>query len=228
MDFLSYYSEAQPRGGLCIDSVDVNAPLIVSGFGFNHSNTRNQASLIDSTNVDILDINFHYAPANSNEKRGAPAVTAQAIFLKSGRELVAINRESGCQYWTFTTPDTRGSSRSASILFVPASETASAVVYAADSNGYVYAVRAESGEALWQTFAGTNPTYHFITGGMQHYQGKLFVPLSSKELLETLFDPEACCKSHGVLAVPEANTGASSIQCHQWRTYQRLCGNCLS
>ncbi|MEZ5501698.1 MAG: hypothetical protein R3E50_03200 [Halioglobus sp.] len=80
MAFLSYFSEAQPRGGRCDDTVDVTAPLIVNGFAFNPSNTRNQASLIDSANVGSLAINFHYTQADVTEKRGAPAVTAQAIY----------------------------------------------------------------------------------------------------------------------------------------------------
>ena len=84
LPFVSYVSEPQPRGGQCNDSVDVTAPVIVNGFGFNHSNTRNQASLIDSTNVDTLALNYRYAPAAANEKRGAPAVTAQVIYLTSG------------------------------------------------------------------------------------------------------------------------------------------------
>jgi polyvinyl alcohol dehydrogenase (cytochrome) len=214
MPFLSYESEPQPRGGLCTNTVDVSAPLIVSGFGFNHSNTRNQASLIDSTNVGALAINYIYAPANSTEKRGAPAATAQAFFMTSGSELIAINRLSGCRYWSFTNSDKGANFRSGSILFVPASEASTAVVYAADSSGYVYAVNAVSGEALWHRFVGTNPRYHFITGGMQHYQGKLFVPVSSNELLNNLFSQEACCSTHGMLVALEAATGDTVWEYH--------------
>ncbi len=212
--FLSYTSEPQPRGGTCNDTVDVQAPVIVNGFGFNHANTRNQTSLIDASNVDTLAVNFHYAPASVREKRGAPAVTAQVIFMTSGRQLLAINRLSGCRYWTFATPQAGSNFRSASILFVPASDTSPAVVYAADFNGYVYAVDAASGEPLWQTFVGTVPHFHFVTGGMQHYAGKLFVPVSSKEVLATLVYPGACCTSHGMMVALDALSGATLWQFH--------------
>lgn len=212
--FLDYVSEAQPRGGICTDSVDVDAPVIVNGFGYNHFNSRNQASLIDSENVHELAINFHYAPANANEKRGAPAVTAQAIFLTSGKQLSAINRKSGCQYWTFTTPATGSNFRSASILFVPASESAPATLYAADFNGYVYAIDAANGEALWQRAVGTIPFLHFVTGGMQHHEGKLFVPVSSKEVLATIGLPGACCTSHGMLVALDAASGDTLWEYH--------------
>jgi polyvinyl alcohol dehydrogenase (cytochrome) len=206
--FLSYVAEPQPRGGQCNDSVDVNAPLIVNGFGFNHANTRNQTSLIDASNVDTLAVNFQYAPTGVKEKRGAPAVTAQAIFLTSGRQLLAINRLSGCQYWAYTTPATGSDFRSGSILFVPATQQSPALIYAADFNGYVYAVNAATGEALWQTRVGTNAFFHFVTGGMQYDQGKLFVPVSSKEVLATVIVPGACCSSHGMLVALDAASGA--------------------
>lgn len=206
-EFLAYESPPQPRGGLCTDTVDVNAPLIVNGFGFNHANTRNQPSLIDSTNVDQLSVNFLHAQAGVREKRGAPAVTAQAIFMTSGRQLLAVNRQSGCQYWAFTTPAAGADFRSGSILFVPAGDNMPAVVYAADFNGYVYALNAQTGAPLWQKFAGTVPFLHFVTGGMQHHQGKLFVPVSSKEVLATVFLRGACCSTHGMLVALDAATG---------------------
>lgn len=207
LDFLAYSAQPQPRGGSCNDSVDVTAPIIVNGFGYNHANSRNQPSLIDSGNVHELAVNYHYAPANANEKRGAPAVTAQAIFLTSGRQLSAINRASGCHYWTFTAPVEGSNFRSASILFVPATEAAPATIYAADFNGYVYAIDAASGAAIWQQFVGTVSYLHFVTGGMQYHQGKLFVPVSSKEVLATIALPGACCTSHGMLVALEADSG---------------------
>lgn len=205
--FLGYSSQPQPRGGQCNDSVDVQAPLIVNGFGFNHANTRNQPSLIDSGNIDQLTVNFLHTEAGVREKRGAPAVTAQTIFMTSGRQLLAINRQSGCQYWSFTTGQQGSNFRSASILFVPAGKSVPAMVYAADFNGYVYAVNAQSGEVVWQKFVGTIPYLHFVTGGMQHHEGKLFVPVSSKEVLATVIIPGPCCTSHGMLVALDAATG---------------------
>jgi polyvinyl alcohol dehydrogenase (cytochrome) len=205
--FLDYSSQPQPRGGQCNDGVDVRAPLIVNGFGFNHANTRNQPSLVDSGNVDQLTVNFLHTEAGVREKRGAPAVTAQTIFMTSGRQLLAINRQSGCQYWAFTTGQEGGNFRSASILFVPAGKSVPAMVYAADFNGYVYAVNAQTGEVVWQKFVGTIPFLHFVTGGMQHHEGKLFVPVSSKEVLATVIIPGPCCRSHGMLVALDAATG---------------------
>ena len=216
--FQSYQSAPQPRGGECLDSVDVAAPLIVNGFGFNHANTRNQDSLLDASNIGNLATNFVFAPAGVDEKRGAPAATAQAIFLTSGTELLAINRHSGCTYWSFDSTDTPSGNgatfRSASILYEPAMDGSEAAVFAADFNGNVYAVNARTGKLLWERFVGTIGFYHFVTGGMQYHAGKLLVPVSSKEVLAASLVPGPCCISHGMLLAMDAGTGDTLWEYH--------------
>lgn len=214
LPFLSYPGTAQPRGGDCTEPVDTGAPLIVNGFGGNAANTRNMASIIDSGNVHTLTLNYRYAPDNANEKRGAPAVTAQAIFLTSGNTLVALNRLSGCEYWSYTTSDGGGAFRSGSILFAPATDAMPATLFAGDFNGYVYALDAGTGEPRWRTRVGTDAFFHFVTGGLAYHEGKLFVPVSSKEVLATLAVPGPCCSSHGMLVALDAGTGDTVWEYH--------------
>ena len=217
LPFLDYVGAPQPVGGICTEAIDTKAQLIVSGFGFNTHNTRNQPSLLEARNVRDLELKFRLAAAGATEKRGAPAVTAQAIFLTSGNELQAVNRLTGCQYWSYTTTAGGGQFRSASILYVPEvaiGADSPATVFAADFNGYVYALNAKSGELLWQTFVGTDEFFHFVTGGMQYHQGKLFVPVSSKEVLAALFVPGPCCSSHGMLVALDAASGESLWEYH--------------
>ncbi|NND69544.1 MAG: PQQ-binding-like beta-propeller repeat protein [Halioglobus sp.] len=214
LPFLSYMGTPQPRGGQCEEGVDVDAPLIVSGFGFNARNTRNIDSIIDSSNVHELQLNYRFSPAGANEKRGAPAVTAQAIFATSGRTLHALNRLSGCEYWSYTSAEGASSFRSGSILFVPKSADTPAMIFAGDFNSYVHALDAASGELLWRTHVGTHDFFHFVTGGMQYHEGRLFVPVSSKEVLATLVFPGTCCTTHGMLVALDAGTGAILWEYH--------------
>lgn len=214
LPFLSYTSEPQPRGGACNDSVDIEAPLIVSGFGFNSRNTRNISSIIDSENVHELALNFRFSPAGASEKRGVPAVTAQAIFATSGSTLHALNRLSGCEYWSYSTSDGGSNFRSGSILFVPGEDASPAMIFAADFNGFVYALSAASGELIWRSRVGTVPFLHFVTGGMQYHDGTLFVPVSSKEVLATLAIPGPCCSTHGMLVALNAATGTTRWEYH--------------
>jgi len=88
----------------CLGSIDTGSPVLSDGFAFNLSNTRNNPSQIDSTNVATLRLALSSAGVGVTEKRGAPAVTEQAVFFSSGRNVVAMNRLSGCRYWSYTIP----------------------------------------------------------------------------------------------------------------------------
>ena len=72
-----------PSGGDCTGAIEVSAAILSNGFGFDLSNTRNQNSPINSSNVASLVRDFEYAKAGAAEKRGAPAVTVQAIFFSA-------------------------------------------------------------------------------------------------------------------------------------------------
>ena len=84
----------------CTDTVDRSSPLLSNGFGFDLGNTRNQASGLDASNVENLSLGLAHAAYSYPGKRGAPAVTEQAIFFSSGLDIVAMNRTSGCVYWS--------------------------------------------------------------------------------------------------------------------------------
>src|SRR3546814_10064553 len=51
--------------------------------------------------------------------------------------------------------------------------------------------------------------HHTITGAPQVYDGKLIVPVSSKEVLSALFELRPCCSSHGLLQALDPYTGAT-------------------
>ncbi|MEH6590058.1 MAG: PQQ-binding-like beta-propeller repeat protein [Halioglobus sp.] len=215
LPFQSYVQVDQSRGGECEGVIDTDAPIISNGFGFDLGNTRNQASIITSDNVANLTLNYVYSQEGVTEKRGAPAATAQAIFLTGGKELVAINRLSGCRYWRYTAEDSGDGFRSSAIIFVPATGDAPSLVYAGDFNGNVYAINAETGELVWRAFSGSIPVLHFITGGLQYFNGTLFVPVSSKEVISSALYPQfPCCRSHGMLVAFDALTGERRWEYH--------------
>lgn len=214
LPFQSYTSAPQPRGGECNDAIDPGAPIVSNGFGFDLENTRAQASIIDSGNVADLALNFSYASDAVTDMKGAPAVTAQAIFFTAGDKLVALNRLSGCRYWTYTTADPSTAFRSTSVIFVANAETESGVIYTGDFAGYVRAVDARSGELLWQEFAGSAAGLHFITGGMQYHDGTLFVPVSSNEVVTGAFASGPCCTTHGMLVAFNGGTGERQWEYH--------------
>lgn len=205
------------RGGLCATPVDRGSALLRSGAAADRVNTGNQPSAIHAGNVARLEPHFVHVAAGAREKRGAPAMTEQAIFLAAGRDVVAIDRRSGCEYWRHSVerrPDGAGPTRrdnvlrSASILHEPARDGRPPVVAAADAYGHVHVLDATDGRPLWSAFVGTEPGAHRVTGGMQIHDGVLLVPLSSSEvgrIAVELLQP--CCRTHGILAAVDLYDG---------------------
>ncbi|CAM2898862.1 PQQ-binding-like beta-propeller repeat protein [Skermania piniformis] len=217
-------------GRQCSGSVDRNSPRLTSGFGFDLSNTRHQESRIDSSNVAGLGVAYSHVAVGAQGKRGAPAATDQAMFFSAGRDIVAMDRHTGCIFWKYTVPAsdlgiTLGKNivRSSSILLIDDDPSRPALVAAGDAQGRVYAVDAVTGQLAWSAFAGANPQYDWITGGLQYFDGKLFVPVSSREVITTAADPATpCCTTHGVLQVFDAYTGAVTWTYHTTPPAQEL------
>jgi len=213
LPFQSYELTQQPRGGDCDESVDLSAPVINSGLGYDRENTRHAESILDSGNVGDLAVNFSYASESVNEMRGAATVTAQVIFFAAGETLTAINRNSGCHYWSYRTAIKGGVFRSASVLLHHLNQS-HALIYVGDYFGNVHALDARDGSLRWLEFAGSDTAHHFITGGMQAHEQRLFVPVSSKEVVTGAFSLDGCCISHGILSALNASTGQSNWAYH--------------
>jgi polyvinyl alcohol dehydrogenase (cytochrome) len=206
LPFQTYELTEQPRGGDCDEPIDLDAPLINSGLGYDAENSRHAESILDSSNIKDLALNFSYASEGVNEMRGATAVTAQTIFFAAGETLTAINRNSGCRYWSYRTALKGGVFRSASVLLHRFDQN-DALVYVGDYFGNVHALDARDGSLRWQEFAGSDTAHHFITGGVQAHEQTLFVPVSSKEVVTGAFSLNGCCISHGILSALDASTG---------------------
>jgi polyvinyl alcohol dehydrogenase (cytochrome) len=198
----------------CTDTINTSSPLLSNGFAFNSSNTRNQASSINSTNVASLTLAYTHVAEGSTEKKGAPAVTQQTVYFSEGRDIVAANRASGCEYWRFSgvdksTPVIGGNAiRSSSIYFLPATLFKPAMVFAGDFYGNFYGVNAKTGAPVWQAFMGTDTGRHMITGATQVSNGTLFIPVATKEVITTVVDLlTACCYTHGMLQAVDPYTG---------------------
>lgn len=197
----------------CSDFIDPQSPVLSSGFAFDIGNSRNQNSSIDSSNVASLSQAMAYVAPKLTEKRGAPAVTRQAVYFSEGAEVVARNRQSGCEYWRFKVPYKlnllmSNSVRSSSIYLLPSRDGKPALVFAGDAFGAVHALNAATGRVVWSTQAGPDTANHMITGGMQAHEGTLYVPVATREVVSTILDFfGTCCKSHGVLQALDAYTG---------------------
>lgn len=197
----------------CGGEIDVDADVLASGFAVDAANTRNASSTIDAGNVDQLQLAFVDVAAGVTERRGAPAMTAQAIFAAAGRDILAIDRHSGCRYWSYRIPQQRplrgrNAVRSSAIYYLPGESEAPPLVLAGDAFGYFYALDARDGSPVWSRFLGTEPRHHWITGAPQLAGDRLLVPVSSKEVLTSATELlRLCCSSHGLLQALDPRSG---------------------
>lgn len=199
----------------CTDTINPASPVLSDGFAFNASNTRDNVSQINSTNVSSLQLAYRHAAVGSTVRRGVPAVTQQAVFLAEGASVVAINRQTGCTYWTFNVKNSwhwlvgKNNVRSSSIYFLPPTATQPAVVLAGDLFGNYYGVNAQTGKQIWTKWLGTQIDYHQITGSAQVYNGTIYVPVSSREVVLTAASlVQPCCTSHGMVQAVDPYTGS--------------------
>lgn len=194
--------------------IDTSLPVLHSGFSVNVYNTRNNPSNINSTNITDLEVHMQFAGDDVLEKRGAPAVTQQAVYFHEGAYVIAANREKGCEFWRFKVKDESdllagdNFARSSSILYTKANGSTPATVAFGDYFGYVYVLDAETGAEIWSQFAGESTKLHMITGGLQSFDGKLLVPVATKEVLYAPAEvAQICCDSHGLLRLYDLATG---------------------
>lgn len=96
-----------PERADCSEGIDPTVRVLNNGFAVDAANTGDAPSVIDSGKVDRLQPVFADVAPEVTERRGAPAVTEQAIFAAAGRDMLAIDRRSGCRYWAYRIPQQR-------------------------------------------------------------------------------------------------------------------------
>ncbi len=206
--------QAQGATLRCTDTIAVDTQVLNNGFGFNPANTRNVLTGLHSGNVGRLTLARTHVAVGSQEKKGVPAVTDQVVYFSEGRDFVAANRRSGCEYWRHSA-ENRSTSlvggnavRSSAIYHLPAQGGRKALVFGGDFYGNFYALDAQTGQLVWKAFLGTDRNRHFITGSPVVHEGTMFVPVATKEVITTVLDVlSACCSSHGMLQALDPYTG---------------------
>jgi polyvinyl alcohol dehydrogenase (cytochrome) len=206
-------ASSQALATICLSLPDTTQPVLSNGFAYNANNTRNNSSPITSANVASLQLAMTHAADGEAERRGAPVVTSQTLYTVSGADVIALDRRSGCIHWKFTVENntnliTGANKARSSLTFVPARGLVPAMVYVGDFWGNVYALSAKTGLQVWKRFAGTDSSKHMITGSFQYHNGRLYVPVATKEVITAPFDLlTPCCTSHGMLRALDAATG---------------------
>lgn len=195
---------------------DFNAPPKVSGWGVTADNKREFTSDIagiNRANVKKLKVKWAFGFPDAVRARSHPVIAGGAVYVGSqdGR-VFALDRDSGCVRWAFRA---RSEVRTA-IVISPwtAGDTQSLPqLYFGDYLGNVYAVDAIDGDLVWQQ----RPDSHSnatITGAPALHNGRLYVPVSSLEVISAIKPEYRCCTFRGSVVAYDAASGEQL-----WKTY---------
>ncbi|MFT6287334.1 MAG: polyvinyl alcohol dehydrogenase (cytochrome) [Alcanivorax sp.] len=190
-------------------ALDMNKAPAQAGWGVEPSNTRFQPlenGGLSADNSMELELKWAFAFPNAIQARSQPAVAGGTVFVGSQNgNVYALDAKAGCVRWTF-----RASAEvRTAIVISPWSvgdTDASPKIYFGDILARAYAVDARSGELLWTKKVDDHPNAT-ITGTPTLVGDRLFVPVSSLEVVAAV-DPEyACCTFRGSMVALNASSG---------------------
>jgi polyvinyl alcohol dehydrogenase (cytochrome) len=207
--------EPVPRSAFCarqgaISSV-ITAPAW-NGWGVTITNTRFQpaaAAQLAAADVPRLKLKWAFGFPGATSGGTQPVVVNGRVYVGTAEgDLYSVDAMSGCVHWTF---QAEGGIRSAvSIGTMPGNTLAA---YFGDQSANVYALNAETGKLLWKKRVDEHPRAA-ITGAPALYDGRLYVPVSSREESQVGDPKYPCCRFRGSMVALDASNGKVL-----WKTY---------
>ena len=171
------------------------------GWGIDADNHRLQRqTTLTRNNVQSLRLAWSYGLANK-KPRMWPLATEDTLFIgDTGRGIVALDRNSGCERWMHSQPGEIASA----ILHLKIG-TRTALLYLERTSG-VYAIDATDGTPIWHAEVNDQPLplysgTPFIAGNV------VYVPISSVEVALAMNPIYGCCRTSGGMAAFNAATG---------------------
>ena len=194
-----------PSSAFCASAPQPDGTVHWSGWGGGDGETGfADAARAGLTAADLpnLELAWAFGFPDAIQVRSKPAVIGDRVLVGSAYgEVYSIDLETGCVHWVFAADAAvRGA-----ILVGDGPEGAQTAFFA-DFGTNVFAVDAASGAVLWRAKAGTHSD-HVVTGSVAVHGGRVFVPLSSMEILSAGDPRYECCSSSGGVAAFSAETG---------------------
>ncbi len=156
--------------------------------------------------VGKLAVQWVVAFPESSQLRSQATAAGGALFVGSHNGSVyALDQATGCTRWQF-----KAATEVRSAVTIDVAKSAGgaplARAYFGDRAANVYALDAESGEILWQQIVDPHPNGS-ITGSLSVSGGRVFVPLSSNDDINSMDPAYPCCTHAGSVVALDAATG---------------------
>ena len=186
------------------------------GFGVDLQNTRFQPAEtggLIAENVHRLEVKWSFAYPNSIQARSEPVYGAGGIYMGSQDGTVwALDAQTGCLRWMYNaTAEIR-----TGVAISPWSADDNSIdplIFFGDVIANVYALSARTGELRWKVRVDDHRDAT-MTGTPSIYDGRLYVPVSSMEVVAAGNGDYECCTFRGALLSLDAATGEQ-----QWKSY---------
>lgn len=183
-----------------------------NGWGVTITNSRfepAEAAGLTAENIPRLKLKWAFGLPGASSGGTQPVVVGGHIYVADAEgDLFALEAQTGCIQWTV---EVEAGVRSA--VNIGARGSGGLAVYFGDQSANVYALDADSGKVLWKVKVD-DYSRSAITGAPQLYEGRLYVPVSSRE--ESMVgDPKyPCCAFRGSVVALDASNGKRI-----WKTY---------
>jgi polyvinyl alcohol dehydrogenase (cytochrome) len=209
-------SNVMPRSAYC-GTTDGPRPNPLAGPAWNGwgngiGNTRFQtasAATLTSGDLPRLALKWAFGFPNATSAGTQPVVAGGRVYAATAEgEVYVLDAASGCIHWTL---EVEASIRSA--ITLDQRPDGRLLAYFADQAANVYAVDATVGTVLWKVDVDDHP-HAAITAAPQLYNGRLYVPVSSREESQVGDARYPCCSFRGSVVALEASTGT-----RVWKTY---------
>lgn len=179
-----------------------------NGWGADLENSRfqpaDQAGLT-AAQVPQLKLKWAFGFPGGFAAYSQPVVVGGRVFVSDPLGGVyALDASTGCAYWKF---------QAAAAVRTAVSIGPGDLAYFGDLRANVYAVNAITGKLVWKRTVSDHP-YARVTGTPRLYNGRLYVPVASREEWMSADPHYECCTFRGILAALDATTGKEV-----WRTY---------
>jgi len=195
---------------------DTAVTPVAVGRGVNLANTRFQPAetgRLTVADVPRLEVKWAFAYTNSYKARSMPAYGGGAIYFGSQDGTVrALDAKTGCLRWAF---HASAEVRTAIVISPWSADDANAdpTLYFGDLLGRAYAISAKTGELRWKTRVD-NHRDATITAAPALSGDRLYVPVSSLEVVPAADPSYACCTFRGSVVALDAGTGE-----RLWKTW---------
>jgi polyvinyl alcohol dehydrogenase (cytochrome) len=183
-----------------------------NGWGVTVTNTRFQppaAAGITAEELPRLNLKWAFGFPDATSASSQPVVAGGRVYIGSWEgDFYSLDAKTGCIRWTF--PAESGVRSAASL---GTGRDGRLTVYFGDLAANVYALDAATGKQLWKTKVDDYPASR-VTGSPTLYDGKLYVPVSSREESRVEASNFPCCGFRGSVVALNAANGRQL-----WKTY---------